>query len=125
MNLKRLFVLLPALAAAAPVSAEGTDLKVTAGMLAQRAMIVDTHIDVPYRLFNYWEDVTQSTEDGDFDYERARSGGLNIPFMSIYTPAESEEEGTSYALANRLIDSVEAEQMRPASACRLRRGWRL
>ena len=108
MNLKRLFVLLPALAAAAPVSAEGTDLKVTAGMLAQRAMIVDTHIDVPYRLFDDWEDVTQSTEDGDFDYERARSGGLNIPFMSIYTPAESEEEGTSYALANRLIDSVEA-----------------
>ena len=108
MNLKRLFVLLPALAAAAPVSAEGTDLKVTAGMLAQRTMIVDTHIDVPYRLFDDWQDVTQSTEDGDFDYERARSGGLNIPFMSIYTPAESEEEGTSYALANRLIDSVEA-----------------
>ena len=28
--------------------------------------------------------------------------------MSIYTPAESEEEGTSFALANQLIDSVEA-----------------
>jgi membrane dipeptidase len=108
MNLKYLFVLLPALAAPALVSADETDLKVTAGTLAQRAMIVDTHIDVPYRLFDDWEDVTQSTGDGDFDYERARSGGLNIPFMSIYTPAESEEEGTSYALANRLIDSVEA-----------------
>ena len=108
MNLKYLFVLLPALAAPALVSADETDLKVTADTLAQRAMIVDTHIDVPYRLFDDWEDVTQSTGDGDFDYERARSGGLNIPFMSIYTPAESEEEGTSYALANRLIDSVEA-----------------
>jgi membrane dipeptidase len=28
--------------------------------------------------------------------------------MSIYTPAESEAEGTSYQLANHLIDSVEA-----------------
>jgi len=108
MKLKYLLVLLPALAAPALVSAEETGLAATASLLAQRAMIVDTHIDVPYRLFEEWEDVTQSTEDGDFDYVRARSGGLNIPFMSIYTPAEAEEEGTSYALANQLIDSVEA-----------------
>jgi len=108
MNLKHLFLLLPVLAAPAWASAEETELAVTAGMLAQRAIIVDTHIDVPYRLFDDWVDVTKSTGDGDFDYERARSGGLNIPFMSIYTPAEAEEEGTSYALANQLIDSVEA-----------------
>ena len=108
MNLKYLLVLLPTLVVPVLVSADETGLAVTAEMLAQRAMIVDTHIDVPYRLFDEWEDVTQGTEDGDFDYVRARSGGLNIPFMSIYTPAESEEEGTSYALANRLIDSVEA-----------------
>ncbi len=108
MNLKYLLVLLPALVAPVLVSAEETGLAATASLLAQRAMIVDTHIDVPYRLFEEWEDVTQSTEDGDFDYVRARSGGLNIPFMSIYTPAESEEEGTSHELANRLIDSVEA-----------------
>jgi membrane dipeptidase len=108
MNLKYLLVLLPALAAPVLVSAEESGLAATAEMLAQRAMIVDTHIDVPYRLFDGWEDVTQSTVDGDFDYVRARSGGLNIPFMSIYTPAEAEEEGTSYALANQLIDSVEA-----------------
>ncbi len=108
MNLKYLLVLLPALVTPVLVSAEETGLAATAEMLAQRAMIVDTHIDVPYRLFDDWEDVTQSTVDGDFDYVRARSGGLNIPFMSIYTPAESEAEGTSYALANQLIDSVEA-----------------
>ncbi len=108
MKFKYLLVLLPALVAPVLVSAEETGLAATASLLAQRAMIVDTHIDVPYRLFEEWEDVTQSTEDGDFDYVRARSGGLNIPFMSIYTPAEAEAEGTSYALANRLIDSVEA-----------------
>ncbi|MCH8227248.1 MAG: dipeptidase [Proteobacteria bacterium] len=108
MNLKGLLVLLPLLLTPVIAGAEEVDLAVTAGLLAQQALIVDTHIDVPYRLFDDWADVTQSTEDGDFDYHRARSGGLNIPFMSIYTPAEAEEEGTSYALANQLIDSVEA-----------------
>ena len=108
MNLKQLFILLPALVVPIMASAEKTDLATTARLLAQQAIIVDTHIDVPYRLFEGWVDVTNSTEDGDFDFERARSGGLNIPFMSIYTPAESEEEGTSYQLANQLIDSVEA-----------------
>jgi membrane dipeptidase len=80
----------------------------TAAEIARSHMLVDTHIDVPYRLEEKWSDVTARTEDGDFDYERARRGGLDVPFMSIYTPAESEAEGTSFAIANRLIDRVEA-----------------
>ena len=75
---------------------------------AQSHVIVDTHIDVPYRLQEEWEDVTKATEQGDFDLPRALRGGLDIPFMSIYTPAESEGEGDSFQLVNRLIDSVEA-----------------
>ena len=97
--------------AATPASlfgAEDTAIEASARLLAQRAMIVDTHIDVPFRLQEKWKDVTKATDDGDFDYERARRGGLDIPFMSIYTPAELEAEGGSYELANRLIDSVEA-----------------
>jgi membrane dipeptidase len=76
--------------------------------LARGYILADTHIDVPYRLEETWSDVTGRTADGDFDYERARRGGLDVPFMSIYTPAESEAEGTSFAIANRLIDRVEA-----------------
>ena len=98
-----------ALWAANPATAAGdTDIEASARLLAQRAMIVDTHIDVHFRLQGKWSDVTKATADGDFDYERARKGGLDIPFMSIYTPAELEAEGGSYELANRLIDSVEA-----------------
>ena len=85
-----------------------TDLASTANRVAQKYILIDTHIDVPYRLEEEWSDVTRKTVDGDFDYERARRGGLNIPFMSIYTPAESEEKGDSFELANRLIDRVEA-----------------
>lgn len=84
------------------------DLAATARAATQNYLLVDTHIDVPYRLKEEWEDVTGATENGDFDYERARSGGLDIPFMSIYTPGASEAEGSSYQLANQLIDSVEA-----------------
>jgi len=79
-----------------------------AASLAHEYLLIDTHIDVPERLEENWEDVSEATEKGDFDYERARRGGLDIPFMSIYTAAESEAEGTSFALANRLIDRVEA-----------------
>ena len=33
--------------------------------ITQQNIIVDGHIDVPYRLQNQWVDVTKSTEDGD------------------------------------------------------------
>jgi membrane dipeptidase len=76
--------------------------------LVQQSALVDTHIDVPYRLLKNWEDVTAATAEGDFDYPRARAGGLDVSFMSIYTKAELEAEGGSYGMANRLIDHVEA-----------------
>ncbi|MBT1065917.1 dipeptidase [Bowmanella sp. Y26] len=76
--------------------------------LAKETILVDGHIDVPYRINDEWEDVTVATPKGDFDYPRAVEGGLNAPFMSIYIPASYEESGGSVLLANRLIDSVEA-----------------
>lgn len=89
-----------------------------AGQLAQDAIILDTHIDVPYRVRGHvektgeWLDVGVSTGDeGDFDYPRARAGGLNGAFMSIYIPASYEEDGQpsdkAGALADQLIDDVE------------------
>lgn len=80
----------------------------TAQQLAQQYIIIDTHIDVPYRLHKDWEDVTAATKRGEFDYPRAQAGGLNAPFMSIYIPASYERSGGGYQLANQLIDSMEA-----------------
>jgi membrane dipeptidase len=76
--------------------------------MAQNMLIVDTHIDVPFRLHKDWEDVTQATQRGEFDYPRARSGGLNVPFMSIYIPSSYERTGGGFQLANQLIDNMEA-----------------
>ncbi len=78
-----------------------------ATQLASEHIIVDGHIDVPFRNWRTKEDISQTT-DGHFDYPRAKAGGLDAPFMSIYIPAERQEEpGASKALADSLIDLVE------------------
>jgi membrane dipeptidase len=113
-DLPSLFMLSLALAAGSvaaespPAGEQRSALAVRAGTMTQRMLLVDTHVDVPYRLEEKWADVTERTEGGNFDYVRARHGGLDVPFMSIFTPASSEADGTSYELANRLIDRVEA-----------------
>ena len=71
------------------------------------SIIVDTHVDVPYRLMARPQDISEATDSGDFDYPRALAGGLNAPFMSIYTPAEYEALGKSRETAHELIDLVE------------------
>jgi membrane dipeptidase len=99
-----------ALACSRPVpesAPEKPDLPTRAQQLAQEMLIVDTHIDVPYRMTEEREDISQATEGGDFDYPRARAGGLNASFMSIYTPATYQEEGGAKAHAEGLIDMVE------------------
>lgn len=79
-----------------------------ARQIAQKMIIVDGHIDVPYRVFDRWEDVSIATESGDFDYPRAKAGGLNAPFMSIYIPAVQDDSKQSIQTAHKLIDSIEA-----------------
>jgi len=98
---------LSAWAASAPTETS-EQLETRAAALAQSALIADTHIDVPYRLREKWSDVSRATADGEFDYPRARQGGLDLPFMSIFTPSELEAEGGSFELANQLIDGMEA-----------------
>lgn len=78
-----------------------------AKQIAHRYPLVDGHIDVPYRLQEKWDDVSNATATGDFDYPRAKAGGLSAPFMSIYTPATTEADGATN-LAHVLIDQVEA-----------------
>jgi len=82
------------------------DLKEEALKISHEVIIVDGHIDLPYRLRSKPEDVSVKTSGGHFDYVRAKEGGLDAPFMSIYIPAEREMNG-AMSLANQLIASVE------------------
>jgi len=91
----------------APPDLDAPDSSTHAQQIAETSIIVDTHVDVPYRLNEKPADIANATEDGDFDYPRAIAGGLNAPFMSIYTPAELEGEGRSKEVAESLIAMVE------------------
>jgi membrane dipeptidase len=79
--------------------------------IAQTTILVDGHVDLPYRMkvggFTLQRevlDVSVRTPDGNFDYPRAKEGGLDAPFMSIYIPAGNQAiSGASKALADSLI----------------------
>lgn len=96
------------LALTAAVEVNSQSVSGTAEKLANDFLIADTHIDVPFRLEMSYEDVSQATQRGQFDYPRAKSGGLNVPFMSIYIPASKQKTDEAGILANGLIDRVEA-----------------
>jgi membrane dipeptidase len=85
---------------------ESETISEKAERLSKEFMLIDTHIDVPYRLVEEWEDISTRTEKGHFDYERARKGGLDVPFMSIYVGASYQESGGAKEKADELIDLV-------------------
>ena len=74
--------------------------------LAHQFLIVDTHVDIPNRLDRRMEDISVRTPGGDFDEPRAREGGLDAPFMSIYVSAGYQESGGAKEYADKLIDMV-------------------
>jgi membrane dipeptidase len=72
-------------------------------------LVVDGHIDVPHRLWRYREDLSTTTEGGDFDAPRARAGGLDAAFLAAYTPTDLQDTpGASRERADALIDIVDA-----------------
>ena len=90
------------------------DQTAKAQQLAQSYLITDGHVDLPYRLrvknfqlSREYIGIPVETTEGDFDYVRAKKGGLDAPFMSIYIPASYQENGGAKELADTLIDMVE------------------
>ena len=98
-------LLLVSLLVATPAFADAPE---AARTLAQQAVIVDTHIDAPGILQETWADLGQEAPDREFDYPKARRGGLDVAFMSIYTSHGEDEAGTAWQTANAMIDSIEA-----------------
>ncbi|MFT4685588.1 MAG: membrane dipeptidase [Neolewinella sp.] len=90
------------------------EMRAHADELAQKYLITDGHVDLPYRLKvkNFKLDkeylgIPIQTDAGDFDYVRATEGGLDAPFMSIYIPSGLQKEpGESPALADTLINMI-------------------
>jgi membrane dipeptidase len=91
------------MAAHATLAAEATP---AAHKLAENTVIVDTHIDAPTELMKAWLDLAEA-QPREFDFPKARAGGLDVAFMSIYTSSGQDEDGSAYTVANRMIDAVE------------------
>lgn len=90
-------------------------LKKVADSLAHAYIITDGHVDLPFRLkvknFRLEQEflgIPISTSEGDFDFERAKKGGLDAPFMSIYIPSRYQlQEDKGKALADTLITMID------------------
>ncbi len=93
-------------------------LRVYADELVHKYIIVDGHVDLPDHLlekkFSFALDTMNtliSTDNGDFDYERAKKGGMDAPFMSIYIPASyqllpDKGKGRADSMINLVQDIV-------------------
>jgi membrane dipeptidase len=89
-------------------------LKAQASELAQKFILTDGHVDLPYRLKvkhfrleREYMGIPVSTKEGDFDYERAKKGGLDAPFMSIYIPSSYQQKpDKGKVLADSLINMI-------------------
>ncbi len=89
-------------------------LRSYADELAHKNIITDGHVDLPYRLKmkNFrlereYMTIPVSTTEGDFDYERAKKGGLDAPFMSIYIPSSYQQQpDMGKVLADSLINMI-------------------
>ncbi|GAB2626814.1 dipeptidase [Belliella aquatica] len=81
---------------------------------AKNTIIVDGHMDLPYRMYNQGNTMTGEVYDfinrqegGNIDYVRAKEGGMDAPFMAIYIPAGYQDRGGAKDLADTLIMMVE------------------
>ena len=88
-------------------------LRKFADSLAHKYIIVDGHVDLPeYMMDHKYLSVKQlatvpvQNKDGDFDYVRAKKGGLTAPFMSIYVPSSYQKTGGAKEYADSLINMV-------------------
>ncbi len=75
--------------------------------LAHELVIVDTHLDVPYRLLGRSVDVAERTDTTCFDYPRAMEGGLDCAFFAVYVPHSYETNGGAKEFAEKSIAGIE------------------
>ncbi|MGH9798076.1 MAG: membrane dipeptidase, partial [Candidatus Polarisedimenticolia bacterium] len=96
----------PAPAASAPEPAAEDGIAARAARLHRRAIVVDTHLDVPYTLDGRWADISKRGATPHYDIPRAREGGLTAGFFAVYVPARFAETGGAARKTLELIDMV-------------------
>ncbi len=89
------------------------ELRQKANEIAHKYVLVDGHVDLPYRLKikhfrleKQFTGIPLKSAEGDFDFERAQKGGLSAPMMSIYIPSKFDTTNEGFLLADSLINLV-------------------
>lgn len=98
-----------------PIPSQDEALHLKAVELTHRFILTDGHIDLPWRLSakNYKQNQeflghADQTPIGDFDYLRAKAGGLSAPFMAIYIPSSfQDDQSLARTEADNLIEMID------------------
>lgn len=108
----RSLILLTCLVICLVAQGQTDKLSIQAEALAKKNIILDGHVDLPFRMVVKGFMVKKEIEDvsvettGNFDYPKAKRGGLDAPFMSIYIPSRYQQTGGAKVFADSLIDMV-------------------
>ena len=105
-----LLLLIPFLAACSSASLTGksdAELKEYSKSFAQKALIIDTHFDTPMFLLGGTADYSQSYPKGNFDYPRAKEGGLKVPFWAAFISSNYNEGNKAKEFTDKIIAAIE------------------
>lgn len=78
-----------------------------AARLHGSAIVVDSHLDVPYALHAKWADLAERGATDHIDVPRMREGGLTAGFFALYVPASYAEKGGAARFTLELSDLVD------------------
>src|ERR1700752_4786201 len=74
--------------------------------LHQSALVFDAHVHVVDRQFYHGGDMGQRVEDGQFDLVRAKEGGLDAMFFSLFVTEQYYPARLETKQVLRLIDAA-------------------
>ncbi len=87
-------------------AAPADEIAARAARLHRQAIVVDTHLDVPYRLEKEWVDLSVENKTGHVDIPRLKGGCVTAGFFAAYVPAAYAEAGGSAKKALEQIDLI-------------------
>jgi membrane dipeptidase len=90
-----------------PTPATNTTQSQDIAAIHRRAIAIDMHADTPQRLLDEQADLAQRLPDGHFDSVRAREGGLDAQFFSIWVEPQLFGSGGASAM-KRADDQIAA-----------------
>jgi membrane dipeptidase len=95
------------------------DVSARAAKLHQEALVFDAHVHVVNRQFYHGGDMGQRAGDGQFDLARARDGGLDAMFFSLFVTEQYYPARYETKQVLRLIDAAHEQLAKNADTVAL------